>query len=364
MYTQMAIEYCMGRNDDRPLSGHLGLSERLVKPPHSADSCGVWAFFRLRKDDDGGHLMHVLVTGGAGFVGSHVAMELLSAGHQVTVVDDLSTGETAQVSPAARLVTFDLTQPGLHALVGLVRPDAVVHCAAQVSVSQANVDPLNDLQRNVAATVNLVTACRGTTVHSIVYASSAAVYGQPRYLPVDEEHPQAPLSPYGYSKMVGEWYIRTLGEQIGLRTVILRYANVYGPRQRLETDGAVVPLFVEAMLTGRDPVIHGTGEQRRDFVHVTDVSRANRLALEQDVSGTHNISSGRGTSIMELWRLAAAATGWSRPPVFAGRRQGDIAESVLKPSRAVCDLGWAPAVDLATGLEWTVAHWRKVVGVA
>jgi UDP-glucose 4-epimerase len=300
--------------------------------------------------------MNIVVTGGAGFIGSHIAEALLSAGHQVTVIDDLSSGKASNIPSAARFVQCDVTGSNLGAVLKLIGPDAVVHCAAQVSVSTSVTDPRDDLDRNVTGTVNLLLASAQAGVRAIVYAASAAVYGVPQYLPIDEKHPTAPLSPYGLSKLTAEWYVRMLGAQLGLRWVILRYANVYGPRQQPHTDGAVVPAFFDAFLSGRDPVIHGDGEQTRDFVYVTDVARANLLALTGSVSGTFNIATGQATSINTLWKATARVTGWKGRPVYGAARSGDITHSWLASDAAKARLKWRPNIDLAKGLRLIAEH--------
>lgn len=299
--------------------------------------------------------LRVLVTGGAGFIGSHVARALLAAGHQVTVLDDLSSGCASNVPPGAGLVEGDIRSPDLAAVLSRVRPDGVVHCAAQVSVGASVEDPLNDMERNITGTARLLVAGAAAGVRSFVYASSAAVYGTPEKVPISEGHPTLPLSPYGLSKLTAERYVRLLGAQLGLKWVCLRYANVYGPGQRASGDGAVVPAFLEAFAAGRDPIIHGDGEQTRDFVYVTDVARANLLALTGRTTGVFNVGSGTAVSINALWKAGAALMGWNRPPVYGPPRPGDIRDSVLSPVAAASELGWAPAITLEDGLRRTVA---------
>jgi UDP-glucose 4-epimerase len=302
--------------------------------------------------------MHIAVTGGAGFIGSHLTAALLAQGYAVSVVDDLSTGHADAIPPGASLYQCDLRSQALFPLWEQLRPDAVIHCAAQISVATSLATPLVDLQQNAAGTVNLLEACRAFGTKRIIYTSSAAVYGVPEHLPIREDHPLAPLSPYGLSKLTGEWYTRLLGEQYGMCWAILRYANVFGPRQAATGDGAVVPAFIAAMRQGRDPQIHGNGGQTRDFVHVTDVCRANIAVLEREASGIFNIGSGTRTSIMDLWQLTAELTGWRKPPQTVPPRPGDIAHSVLDCSCARQHLGWQATIDIATGLSDTIAHWE------
>lgn len=303
--------------------------------------------------------MKVAVTGGAGFIGSHVADALLEAGHRVVILDDLSSGVRSNVPADAGFVLCDVAGPLLTRVLETESPDAVIHCAAQVSVSSSLQDPANDLSRNAGATMNVMQACGRAGVRRVVYTSSAAVYGTPRYVPIDEEHPKHPLSPYGLSKLAGEWYVRVLGDQLGVSWVILRYANVFGPRQQAHGDGAVVPAFLSEFANGRDPVIQGTGEQTRDFVYVTDVARANLLAVTGDVSGTFNVGTGAPTSILTLWHLAADSLGTQGSPLFGPPRPGDIMHSVLSNEAARMQLQWEPSVSLAEGLILTAPGMRR-----
>ena len=299
----------------------------------------------------------VLVTGGAGFVGSYVARALLDAGHAVVVLDDLSSGWATNVPLGVRLVEGDIRDAGgLAHILAQAQPQGVVHCAAQVSVGASVADPLNDSERNITGTVKLLTAAAAAGVRSFVYSSSAAVYGTPGSVPIVETHPTRPLSPYGLSKLTAERYVTLLGQQFGLEWVCLRYANIYGPGQRaLGGDGAVIPTFLQAFAAGRDPVIQGDGEQTRDFVYVEDVARANLLALTGGVTGVFNIGSGKAISINDLWKAEASLLGWDRPPVYGPPRPGDIRDSVLSAEAAARELGWVPTTEFGAGLRATVA---------
>lgn len=307
--------------------------------------------------------MHVLVTGGAGFVGSHIARALCDRGVRVTVLDNLSSGSAEAVPEAASLVEHDITRPDLAATVQELAPTAVIHCAAQVSVAASVDDPVHDAIVNVNGTVNLLQACRGAGVRAFVFVSSAAVYGQPQEQPLTETAPTQPLSPYGCSKLAAETYVRTLAEDAGIGWAVCRPANIYGPGQRAGGDGAVVPGFLRQMLLGDDPVIHGDGEQTRDFVYVDDAAEAFVQALRvagatPGSGGVYHICSGEGTSIRRLWDVCAAAVGWMRPPRHGPVRPGDIRDSVLSPERAQRVLGWRPRVSLADGIARTAAWWQ------
>lgn len=288
--------------------------------------------------------MRILVTGGAGFIGSHICATLLREGHRVAVVDDLSTGLAENVPPGAALYYLSVTGD-LSSVFASFRPEAVVHQAAQVSVPHSLAEPERDLAVNAGGTLNLLEHGRRHGLRRFVMASSAAVYGQPRYLPLDEEHPVAPLSPYALSKYTAEQYLGLYRELYGLSTCVLRYANVYGPRQVAHAEGGVVAIFSECAARGEVPVIFGDGEQTRDFVYVEDVARANAAALTAG-EGVFNIGTGRPTTINELWSLLPG----NREPVHRPPRPGDIRDSVFNPARAGAVLGWQPRFDLQAGL--------------
>ncbi|MGE5560895.1 MAG: NAD-dependent epimerase/dehydratase family protein [Chloroflexota bacterium] len=301
--------------------------------------------------------MRVLVTGGAGFVGSHVVDLLLRQGHEVTVVDDLTTGLAENVDAMARLLVLDIRAP-LDSLMADVRPETVIHLAAQVSVPDSLDDPWRDLSVNIGGTVNVFMAAARAGVRKVVSVSSAAVYGAPEQLPLREASRLSPLTPYGLSKLTGERYVEMLGRLLSVDYTIIRPANIFGPRQTTVGEGAVVPAFIASLLAGHDPVIQGDGEQTRDFIYVTDMADAIVRAIDRAGGETLNISSNRATSINELWRLLARMTGWARQPVHGEARRGDIRDSVLDNTRARCSLDWQPRVKLADGLRETVAWYR------
>ena len=310
--------------------------------------------------------MHVLLTGGAGFVGSHACRRLLAAGHSVTVVDNLATGRAEAVPAGARLVVEDIASLDLMGLARDLRPDAVVHLAAQISVSHSVADPLADARTNIQGTINVLEAARASGARRIVFASSAAVYGMPDQLPVTEETPVAPISPYGLSKATAESYIRTLGARYGIAHAILRFANVYGPGQTPEGEAGVVAIFCDKVLKGVAPTIFGDGLQTRDFVYVGDVAEAILLALESNRPAlTAHVSTATEVSVNQLWALCRqAAERLASPerasqirtlePVYGPERPGDIRFSALDNRRIAEMLGWRPQVALAEGLMRTL----------
>lgn len=303
--------------------------------------------------------MRILITGGAGFIGSHVVDAFLEAGHQVGVVDDLSAGHRERVPAGVTFHQSDILDPDLASIFAASRPEVVVHHAAQVSVPRSVADPRQDMQTNVLGTLAVLEAALVAGVGRLVYASSAAVYGNPVYLPLDETHPTRPISPYGLSKLVGEQYITLYGQQHGLSAVCLRYANVYGPRQDALGEAGVVTRFCQALAEGRPPVVFGTGEQSRDFVYVGDVARANVLAAEHGESGVLNIGSGRPTSIRSLWSVMARLDGASVEIDRAAPPPGDIAHSWFDIRRASEILGWQPKMDLLSGLRLTFDYFKE-----
>lgn len=304
--------------------------------------------------------MKVLVTGGAGFIGSHVVDACLDAGWDVVIVDNLSTGTRANLNAQATFYNLDIRDPQLRDILTRERPEVVSHQAAQSSVPVSITDPRLDANVNILGTLCLFDACREAGVRHIVYASTGgALYGNPEQLPAGENTPIRPLSPYGISKYVGEHYLRVLAE--GRMTwAVLRYSNVYGPRQDPFGEAGVVAIFTRAMLEGRAPTIFGDGTQTRDFVYVGDIARANLLAAAAATSGVANVGTGEETSVNEIHRALAALTGFGALPVYAPAREGDVYRIALDFARARTWLGWTPATPLAEGLRQTAGWFRTI----
>jgi UDP-glucose 4-epimerase len=302
----------------------------------------------------------ILVTGGAGFIGSHVVDAYVAAGHEVVVVDNLSTGRRENVHPDARLVEMDLLDHSLVDLLRAERPAVVNHHAANPSVSLSVREPLFDARQNVLVTLNVLEAARQAEVAHVIYISSGgAMYGNPEYLPADEAHPSNPVSPYALSKHTGERYVRLYGQEHGLPWTSLRYANVYGPRQDPLGEAGVIAIFGQNLMDGRAPEIHWDGEQTRDFVYVGDCARANLLALEAGESRAYNVGTGVGTSINELFSTLLEVTGRQVEPRHGPRRPGDARDSYLDCARIERDLGWRAEVSLHQGLARTWDWFRS-----
>ncbi|SHK77540.1 SDR family oxidoreductase [Desulforamulus aeronauticus] len=301
--------------------------------------------------------MRVLVTGGAGFIGSHIVEALLAAKHEVVVIDNLSSGKKENLPPEVPLYEVDITDSVIDNVIKESKPQAIIHQAAQVAVPVSLRDPLFDADVNIMGTLNLLEACRSYAVKKFIFASSAAVYGNPLHLPVDEEHAVRPLSGYGISKHTVERYLEMYQELCGLRWTALRYANIYGPRQDALGEGGVVAIFINKLLSGQSPTIFGDGEQTRDFVFVKDVATANLLALEQGDNQILNISTGEAATVNELYGFLVRTIKSTLEPVYSPPRVGDIMHSYLDNQKVMQYLNWQPMFSLAQGLQETVQYY-------
>jgi UDP-glucose 4-epimerase len=304
----------------------------------------------------------IIVTGGAGFVGSHVVDTYVTAGHQVVVVDNLSTGRRENVNAEARLVEMDVNDPGLSRLFEAERPEVVNHHAANPSVSVSVRQPIFDAVQNVLGTLSVLEATRRAGVGKLIYISSGgAMYGDPEYLPMDEAHPANPISPYAVSKQTGEHYVRLYGLEHGLRWVSLRYANIYGPRQDACGEAGVVATFCQNLLDGIAPEVHWDGQQTRDFVYVGDCARANLLALDLGDGQAYNLGTGQATSINVIYRTLTEVAGLDLAPRRGPRRPGDVRHCYLDCSKVQRELGWRAETGLREGLERTWRHFSEGV---
>jgi UDP-glucose 4-epimerase len=306
--------------------------------------------------------MKVLVTGGAGFIGSHIVDECLRAGHEVVVVDNLTTGRNDNLNPAATFYNMSVTDPAIRQLIADEKMEGIIHQAAQIKVVDSINDPLFDANVNVLGTVNLLQAARDHGVKKFIFAASAASYGTPDYLPVDEEHPLRPVSFYGLSKKAAEEYIRLFHERFGLSYIMFRYANIYGPRQGAFGEGGVVSIFMERMIKGEPVNIEGDGGATRDYLYVGDVARANVAALESPAVGTFNLSTQTEISVNELFATMKQLTGYSHDAVTVAARVGDIYRSSLKNERVLTALPWRPETSLEEGLRLTIEWGQSVYG--
>jgi UDP-glucose 4-epimerase len=305
--------------------------------------------------------MRILVTGGAGFIGSHVAEQLLVRGHEVTIVDNLSSGKRENVPEGARFYEADV-RSGCKEVFKDFEPEALCHQAAQMDVRRSVREPDFDADVNVLGTLRLLQNCVEYDVDRVVFASSGgAIYGEQLEFPATEEHPQYPISPYGVSKLAGERYLHFFSVEHGISYAALRYANVYGPRQDPHGEAGVVAIFCGNLAENRASKINGTGEQTRDYVYVKDVAGANVLALENEVpSGAYNVGTGVETSVNELHELLRKISGKDVTPAHGTAKPGEQLRSSVDPALANQVLGWRPEVGLAAGLEQTYRFFAAV----
>jgi UDP-glucose 4-epimerase len=299
--------------------------------------------------------MRVLLTGGAGFIGSHVADRLLEHGHEVAIVDNLSSGHLENVPQGARLYKEDI-RSGCAEIFEDFEPDALCHQAAQMDVRRSVREPDFDAEVNVLGTVRLLQSCVEHDVGRVIFASTGgAVYGEQSTFPATEDHPQFPVSPYGVSKLAGERYLNYYHSQYGLPYAALRYANVYGPRQDPHGEAGVVAIFCGNLMAQRPSTINGSGEQTRDYVYVGDVAHANVLALENAIPpGAYNVGTGVETSVNSLYALLLEISGKDLPAERGPAKPGEQLRSCVDPSLAERKLGWYPEVDLTSGLTETM----------
>lgn len=303
--------------------------------------------------------LRVLVTGGAGFIGSHLVDSLVESGHQVAVVDNLSTGRFDQVNRNAHLFEMDLVEPALMQVLEEVQPQVVIHHAAQIDVRRSVANPVEDAHTNILGSLNLLEASVRYGAQKFIFASSGGtIYGEPRHLPCSERHPLKPLSPYGSAKAAIEIYLHYYTQVHGLDCFTLRYGNVYGPRQDPFGEAGVVSIFTQTLLDNRIPTIYGSGEQQRDFVYISDVIDANLACLNSKKPGAYNIGTGVGTSINRMFFLLRELTNSEVTPRYGPMRTGELDRIVLDSSRARHTIGWTPQVSLETGLAKTVEYFR------
>ena len=307
--------------------------------------------------------MKIVVTGGAGFIASHIVDAYIADGHEVHIFDDFSTGQEANVNANAIVHRLDIAEPDAVKLVGNIKPDVLNHHAVQMDVRHSVADPAFDARVNIIGFVNLLQGCAAAGVKKVIFASSGgAVYGDGEPIPAAEDHPTEPLSPYGVSKRTGELYLGYYHVAFALPYVALRYANVYGPRQSSKGEAGVVAIFIDRLLSGNPPIINGDGKQTRDYVYVGDVVAANLAALRTPFVGAVNIGTGQETDVVTICRFLREGVGSSIEATHGPAKPGEQRRSCLAVGFAAKVLGWRPKTPIERGLQETIASWRQARG--
>jgi UDP-glucose 4-epimerase len=304
--------------------------------------------------------LKILVTGGAGFIGSHIVDALVAKGHEVSIVDSLLMGRRENLNPAAKFYLMDIRAREVDRLFEIEKFEAVFHLAAQMDVRKSVEDPMFDADVNVIGTLNLLTNCVKAGTKKVVFASSGgAVYGEQEEFPCGEDHPTRPVSPYGITKLCVEKYLFYFSNEFGLRYTALRFANVYGPRQNPHGEAGVVAIFTSRLLAGQPCVINGDGGQTRDYVYVGDVADANLRALSHPENGAFNVGTGVESDVNRIYRLLNTSTGAKADEKHGPAKPGEQRRSVIRFDKAKAELGWSPKVPLEEGLKRTVDYFRS-----
>jgi UDP-glucose 4-epimerase len=304
----------------------------------------------------------ILVTGGAGFIASHVSDRLLALGHRVAIVDNLVTGKRENLPGAATFYEIDIRNDRLDDVFRAENPEVVIHHAAHIDVTRSVREPGYDASINILGSLNVLENCRAHSVRKVIYAGTGgALFGEPSYLPVDEAHPIDPISPYGVSKHTVEHYLFAYRQNHGLEYTVLRYPNVYGPRQDPHGEAGVVAIFCVQLLTGQQPVIFGDGSKTRDYCNVADIVDANVIALNSPLNGVYNLGRGIEVSDLEVFEAVRAAVGSKTGPIFAAVRPGEVEHIALDASKAEKELGWRWKVDLTEGVAEAAEFYRAMI---
>lgn len=303
--------------------------------------------------------MKIVVTGGAGFIASHIVDAYIADGHEVHVIDDFSTGQEKNLNPRAKVHRFDIADPRSARLIEEIKPSVLNHHAAQMDVRRSVADPAFDARTNIIGFITLLEACKNVQVNKVLFSSSGgAVYGDREPIPASEQHETLPLSPYGVSKLTGELYLSYYHMAFGLPYVALRYANIYGPRQSSAGEAGVIAIFISQLLAGKSPTINGDGKQTRDYVFVGDVVKANLAALETNYVGPVNIGTGIETDVVAICNELRRGIATQVEAVHGPAKLGEQRRSCLDASLAGKVLGWKPEVSLQAGLAKTIAYYR------
>ena len=301
-----------------------------------------------------------MVTGGAGFIGSHIVNAYIKAGHKVVVVDNLSSGERRFINPKALFFEMDILNPDIRTILEKKKIEVVNHHAAQISVSDSVSDPVNDADINIIGTLRLLKHSASLSIKKFIFASTGgAMYGEQEYFPASEEHPCQPLSPYGISKYCAERYLNYFNKEYGLNTTILRYSNVYGPHQNPHGEAGVIAIFCELLTKNKEPIITGDGKQTRDFISVRDVVEANCIALDPACSGTFNVGTGAETNVNDLTLDLIRVSGKQISIKYGLARNGEQRRSAIDHKKIKKQFGWEPKVSLQKGLAETYQFFKN-----
>lgn len=304
--------------------------------------------------------MKIALTGGAGFIGSHIADAYLNLGHEVVIIDNLSTGQLENINPSAKFINADINSPIIKELFNDEKFDILNHQAAQIDVRISVKDPKFDASTNIIGSLNLYEACKNTGVKKIIFSSTGgAIYGEQDYFPADEQHPLRPCSPYGIAKLVNEKYLYYYKEIFGIDYTILRYANVYGPRQNPLGEAGVIAIFINKMLHGQQPTINGDGKNTRDYVYVGDIVKGNILALNNKMSGIFNLSTAIETDVNQIFNKLNQLLGTKFPEFHGEAKLGEQKRSVCSFEKINKSFNWTPEVNLDEGLKKTIDFFKQ-----
>jgi UDP-glucose 4-epimerase len=304
--------------------------------------------------------MKILVTGGAGFIGSHIIDQLIDNGHEVIIIDNLSTGKKENINKKAKFIKMDICNPKVKAVFKKEKFDYVFHLAAQIDVRKSVEDPITDAKTNILGSLNILENCKNFGVKKVIFSSTGgAIYGDAEIIPTPETYPEKPISPYGICKLSVEKYLYYYHQIFGLNYIALRYGNVYGPRQNSKGEAGVVAIFLDKILSGKQPVINGDGKQTRDYVYVEDVAGANMLALESDKIGIYNVGTARETDVNKLFSILNNNFQNKIKEVHGEAKMGEQARSCLSFELIKKDLGWEPGVGLEEGIGKTVLWFKN-----
>lgn len=303
-----------------------------------------------------------IVTGGAGFIGSHLVDKLLEQGYKVAIIDNLSTGRKENINPKADFYNINIQDSKISNIFNKIKPDIVFHYAAQIDVRKSVDDPIESAKTNILGSLNILENCRNFKVKKIIFASSGgAIYGEVKIIPTPENYPAQPVSPYGIEKLIFEHYLGFYKKEYGLDYLILRFANVYGPRQNSRGEAGVIAIFCDKMINGGESLINGDGKQTRDFVFIEDIIRVNILGVQKNKNGIFNIGTGVETDINDIFRKLKGLFNLEIKEIHAPEKQGEQKRSCLDFKKAKVELGWQPKYNLNKGLKKT-QEWFKTHG--